>query len=53
MNPAPSVAFSTSLSASPMTLLIAIIPASPPEIIMVTMVIFIGEIPAYLAADSE
>ncbi len=46
MKPAPSVAFSTSRSASPITLLIAISPASAPEISIAIMVIRTGEIPA-------
>ena len=53
IKPAPSVAFSTSRSASPMTLLIAIMPAKPPEMIIAIIVILTGEIPAYFAADSE
>ncbi len=53
MKPAPSVAFSTSLSASPMTLLIAIIPAKAPEMIIAIMVILKGEMPAYLAPLSD
>ena len=31
----------------------AIIPANPPEISIAIMVIFTGDMPAYLAADSE
>ena len=53
MKPAPSVAFSTRRSLSPMTLLIAIRPASAPEMIMVIMVMRTGEMPAYFAAGCE
>ena len=53
MKPAPSTALSTRRSASPMTLLIAIMPARPPEISMVTTMIRVGEMPAYFAADSD
>ena len=53
INPAPSTEFRTSLSASPITLLIAMHPARAPEISIETMMIFAGEIPAYSAAGSE
>ena len=46
MNPAPLAEFTSRRSASPITLLIAIIPASPPEISMAIMVMRKGLIPA-------
>ena len=52
MNPAPSTEFRTRRFAA-ITELIAIIPASAPEISMAMMMILVGEIPAYLAAVSE
>ena len=47
------VTFMTKRSASPITLLMAIAPAKPPEISIEMIMIRVGLIPAYFAADSE
>jgi hypothetical protein len=46
MKPAPRTSSAPAAAASPITLLIAIIPASAPEISMATMVIRTGSMPA-------
>ena len=50
IKPAPSTAFSTSRSASPMTLLMAIMPANPPDSSMAIIVMRTAPMPAYFAA---